>query len=144
VRNLSVCQNSRVSQARPGYRTARLLSAQRELRMLSNHLMTRAWPPLPYLFPFSSCDPQYRTCSYDRRKSDIDNERLPPIEERPPTSSPSFSPSTNGGTGIGPGATKGISAGVGTGTTNTVLGVPPATPFRRTREGRLASAQRHR
>jgi serine/threonine-protein phosphatase 2B catalytic subunit len=80
----------------------------------------------------------------DARKSDIDNERLPPIEERPPTSSPSFSPSTNGGTGIGLGATKGISAGVGTGTTNTVLGVPPATPFRRTREGRLTSAQRHR
>jgi len=81
----------------------------------------------------------------DARKSDIDNERLPPIEERPPpTSSPSFSPSTNGGTGTGLSATKGISASAGVGTTNAVLGVPPTTPFRRTKEGRLASAQRHR
>ncbi|KAI0276688.1 serine/threonine protein phosphatase calcineurin catalytic subunit Ppb1 [Russula aff. rugulosa BPL654] len=76
----------------------------------------------------------------DARKSDIDNERLPPIEERPPaTSPPSSSPSTNSGS-----SGKGISAGPGPGpgTTNAVLGVPPATPFRRTREGRLASAQR--
>ena len=80
-------------------------------------------------------DPQYRTCSRDRRKSDIDNERLPPIEERP-------SSGTNGGTGTGPSASKGISASAGSGTTNSALSLPPATPFRRTKEGRFASAQR--
>lgn len=72
----------------------------------------------------------------DARKSDIDNERLPPVEERT---------GTNGSTGTGLSASKGISAsaGAGAGTTNAVLSVPPATPFRRTKEGRN-SAQRHR
>ncbi|KAF8500448.1 Metallo-dependent phosphatase [Russula emetica] len=69
----------------------------------------------------------------DARKSDIDNERLPPIEERP-------SPSTNGGTGTGLSASKGISASAGAGTANAALSLPPATPFRRTKE--RASAQR--
>jgi hypothetical protein len=103
--------------------------------MPSNHLMTRAWHFLSYILPFSVRVPQYRTCSYDRRKSDIDNERLPPIEERP---------GTNGGTGTGLSASKGISASAGAGTANAVLSVPSATTFRRTKEGRLASAQRHR
>jgi len=69
----------------------------------------------------------------DARKSDIDNERLPPIEERP-------SPSTNGGTGTGLIPSKGISASAGAGTANAALSLPPATPFRRTKE--RASAQR--
>ncbi|KAH9986593.1 Metallo-dependent phosphatase-like protein [Russula vinacea] len=71
----------------------------------------------------------------DARKSDIDNEHLPPaVEERPPlTSSPS--PSSTG-TGVG------VGVGTGAGTTNAALGVPPVTQFRRTREGRLSSAQR--
>lgn len=64
----------------------------------------------------------------DARKSDIDNERLPPIEERSTStsvSSPSPS-STNASVG---GASVGANAA-------------PMTPFRRTKEGRLASAQR--
>jgi hypothetical protein len=87
-----------------------------------------AFPPLySTLYSSSSSISDFRTCLYHRRKSDIDNERLPPIEERPPpTSSPSFSPSTNGGTGTGLSTTKGISAGAGVGTTNAVLGTNDA------------------
>jgi serine/threonine-protein phosphatase 2B catalytic subunit len=76
----------------------------------------------------------------DARKSDIDNEHLPPVEERPPLtslSSPSPSSIGTGTTSVGTGA--GVGAGTGAGT-NAALGVPPVTQFRRTREGR--SAQR--
>jgi len=64
----------------------------------------------------------------DARKSDIDNERLPPIEERSTSTSvsspsPSSTNATVGGASVGANAA-------------------PMTPFRRTKEGRLASAQR--
>jgi len=99
----------------------------------------------------------------DARKSDIDNERLPPspVEARverpppqPPHTSSSPSPSlglgsTNAGTAgtvlstgkgiISPGP--GVGVGIGA-TTNAALGLPPGTPFRRRKEGILASAQR--
>ncbi len=152
VRNLNACRSSRVFRARPGCRTARLLSAQRESRTPSSHSMTRAFASSSLISNLLSWhSSNIGLCSVLRRKSDIDNERLPPVEERkPPTSSPSPSPSplrsTNGGTGTGMGtgmsASRGVSAGAGPGSTDTALGVPPATPFRRTRERRGALTQR--
>jgi serine/threonine-protein phosphatase 2B catalytic subunit len=81
---------------------------------------------------------------FRRRKSDIDNERLPPVEERPPpTSSASPSPSiigTGSSTSSNVGTGAGVGVGTSIGTTNTARSMASATLRRK--EGRLSSAQR--
>jgi len=71
-----------------------------------------------------------------RRKSDIDNERLPPIEEQASSTSASVSSSASSPL---PGTNGGVGAGV---STNMSVSGAPATPFRRAKDGKLASAQR--
>ncbi|KAH9983797.1 serine/threonine protein phosphatase calcineurin catalytic subunit Ppb1 [Russula compacta] len=96
----------------------------------------------------------------DARKSDIDNERLPPVEERPAasssssssSSSPLPSTSTSSGTTSGAGtsassSTGSMSASAGAGAGHSAAGANTpqhvlATPFRKSKEGRLALAHR--
>ncbi|KAI0297358.1 serine/threonine protein phosphatase calcineurin catalytic subunit Ppb1 [Russula brevipes] len=80
----------------------------------------------------------------DARKSDIENERLPPpVGERPSASSSSTS--TSAGASIGAGTSTGTTTSVGGGsstTTVTTTSVLPTAPFGRRKEGRLALGQR--
>ncbi|KAI0263080.1 putative serine/threonine-protein phosphatase 2B catalytic subunit protein [Gloeopeniophorella convolvens] len=76
----------------------------------------------------------------DARKSDIENERLPPIEEAPPpvpekSPSASTSSSASPSTGTSPSTSTNTSPGTSPSTV-------PVTPFRRNKDGKLVSALR--
>jgi hypothetical protein len=87
ARSQNAYQNLRVSPARPACHLARLRLAPRASRTLSRPSTTRMHPPGPFFYYRSNA------LTMIRRKSDIENERLPPVDERQPASATSTNPS---------------------------------------------------
>ncbi|KAI0253393.1 serine/threonine protein phosphatase calcineurin catalytic subunit Ppb1 [Lactifluus subvellereus] len=77
----------------------------------------------------------------EARKSDIDNERLPPVEERPPPPSSLPRPSASISTSAGASASSGVGGG-SSANTSAAASTAPVTPFKRTKEGRRPASQR--